>query len=126
VLAIYLAVTALVNGNGALRTGNPPAYIVANASGPACGMGSAMRLDDDLLSLLACPVSKQPLVYFPAGEAEHPSAFLFSPAAKLIFPIDVVTGLPVLLTDEAKEVSDAEVVRLTERGRAIGVPTGHR
>ena len=83
-----------------------------------------MRLDDDLLSLLACPVSKQPLVYFPAGEAEYPSAFLFSPTAKLIFPIDVVTGLPVLLTDEAQQVSDAEVVRLTERGRAVGVPTG--
>lgn len=83
-----------------------------------------MRLDDDLLSLLACPVSKQPLVYFPAGEAAHPTAFLFSPAAKLIFPIDVITGLPVLLTDEAKEVSEAEVVRLIERGRAVGVPTG--
>ena len=83
-----------------------------------------MRLDDDLLSLLACPVSKQPLVYFPAGETEHPTAFLFSPAAKLIFPIDVITGLPVLLTDEAKALSDADVVRLIERGRAVGVPTG--
>lgn len=83
-----------------------------------------MRLEDDLLSLLACPVSKQPLVYFPTGEAAHPRAFLFSPAAKLIFPIDVLTGLPVLLTDEATQVSDADVIRLTESGRAVGVPTG--
>lgn len=84
-----------------------------------------MRLDDDLLSLLACPVSKQPLVYFPTGDGEQTNAFLFSPVAKLVFSIDAATGLPVLLAEEAKALSDAEVAKLTERS-ALGIPTGPR
>lgn len=83
-----------------------------------------MRLDDDLLSLLACPVSKQPLVYFPTGDGEQTSPFLFSPAAKLIFHIDAATGFPVLLAEEANVLSDADVAKLTERGNSLGVPTG--
>jgi uncharacterized protein YbaR (Trm112 family) len=83
-----------------------------------------MRLDDDLLSLLACPVSKQPLIYFPTGDEARTAAFLFSPAEKLIFPIDVATGLPILLADEAVAVSDADSQRLVERGRSVGVATG--
>ena len=59
-------------------------------------------LAPDLLDLLVCPKSRQPLVYFPEGDG-----FLLCPASRLRYRIE--RGVPVLLIDEARELSQAEV-----------------
>ena len=73
-----------------------------------------MALAKDLLDVLVCPKSKQPLVYF-AHEA-----FLLCPASRLKYRID--DGVPVLLVDEAVEVSAAEVDRLLKQAKELGLP----
>ena len=73
-----------------------------------------MPLARELLDVLVCPKSKQPLVYF---EAE---GFLLCPASRLQYRID--DGVPVLLVDEATEVAQAEVDRLLERAKDLGLP----
>jgi uncharacterized protein YbaR (Trm112 family) len=70
-----------------------------------------MALPPALLDQLVCPKSKQPLVYF---EAED---FLLCPTSRLRYRID--NGVPVLLVDEATEVTQAEVDRLLKE---LGLP----
>ncbi len=65
-----------------------------------------MALPRALLDQLVCPKSKQPLVYF---EAED---FLLCPSSRLRYRIDA--GVPVLLVDEATELTGAEVDRLVK------------
>ena len=79
-------------------------------------------LADTLLSVLACPRSKQPLVYFPRGEdgADEAAGFLLCPASRLRYRID--GGVPVMLVEEAQELEGREVDRLVERARALGLP----
>jgi uncharacterized protein len=81
-----------------------------------------MPLSESLLAVLACPRSKQPLVYFPRGEADddEASAFLLCPASGLRYRIDA--GVPVLLTEEAQAVDAAEVARLVARAKELGLP----
>ena len=81
-----------------------------------------MRLQDDLLSVMVCPISKQPMIYFPDGDGSNTSPFLLSPAGKVRFAI--VSGIAVLLPEEAVALSDAETSRLTTLGRAAGIATG--
>jgi len=78
-------------------------------------------LSSDLLAIVVCPKSKQPLTYFPRGEddADPTKAFLLSPAARLRYRIEA--GVPVLLIDEAEAVSEPEVQRLLARARALGL-----
>jgi uncharacterized protein YbaR (Trm112 family) len=64
------------------------------------------------LADFVCPKSKQPLVYVEPGEEEP---FLLCPASRLRYRID--DGIPVLLVDEAVEVSEAEVKRLLDLAR---------
>jgi uncharacterized protein len=71
-----------------------------------------MPLAPDLLEVLVCPESKQPLVYFPDEE------FLFCPASRLKFRID--DGIPVMLLSEAVRLSDAEAQGLVAQAKQRG------
>jgi uncharacterized protein YbaR (Trm112 family) len=73
-----------------------------------------MALPADLLSILRCPESRQPLVYF---EAE---GFLLCPASKRKYRIE--DGIPVMLVDEAEKLGDAECERLVAEARRRGLP----
>ena len=78
-------------------------------------------LPDDLVAILVCPKSKQPLVYFPRGEDDRDEArgFLLCPASRLRYRIE--SGVPVLLVEEAVDVAPAEVDTLLARARALGL-----
>jgi uncharacterized protein YbaR (Trm112 family) len=62
-----------------------------------------------LLDVLVCPKSKQPLIYFDQQQ------FLLCPASRLRYRID--DGVPVMLVDEATELSADEVARLVASAR---------
>ena len=66
-----------------------------------------------LLEVLVCPKSKQPLIYF-ADEG-----FLLCPASRLRYRID--DGVPVLLVEEASELSPGEVDRLVSQAKVRGL-----
>ena len=61
-------------------------------------------MDKKLLDLLVCPVTKGPLIY------DREKAELISKSARLAYPIR--DGIPVMLEDEARELSEAEVANL--------------
>jgi len=69
-------------------------------------------MDKKLLDLLVCPLTKGPLVHDKAkGE-------LISLAARLAYPIR--DGIPVMLEDEARELTDEEVTRYSaQRGAPL-------
>lgn len=58
-----------------------------------------MAIDQTLLSILACPVDKGPLLLI---EDE----LLYNPRLRRAYPIE--NGIPVLLVDDARDVDDAE------------------
>lgn len=60
-------------------------------------------LDDRLIPLLACPADKEALLYFPGDD------LLYNPRLRRGYRVE--DGIPVLLADEAEEVS-----RRTARG----------
>lgn len=62
-------------------------------------------MDRKLLELLVCPVTKGPLVY------DRDKQELVSKSARLAYPIR--DGIPVMLEDEARELSDEEVAHLS-------------
>ena len=66
-----------------------------------------MSLDQRLLDVLACPEDKGPLWYFEDDE------ILYNPRLRRVFEID--NGIPVLLIDESKQVSDDEHQRLASK-----------
>jgi uncharacterized protein YbaR (Trm112 family) len=72
-----------------------------------------MPLAPELVEILVCPKSKQPLVYFAQEN------FLLCPAARLKYRID--QGVPVLLADEATEIGQAEVDALMKRAKDLGL-----
>jgi uncharacterized protein YbaR (Trm112 family) len=59
-------------------------------------------MDSRLLQILVCPVTKGPLVYNKATNE------LFSKSARLAYPIK--DGIPVMLEEEARKLTDEEVV----------------
>jgi uncharacterized protein YbaR (Trm112 family) len=73
-----------------------------------------MALDPLLLEVLACPEDKGPLLYFADEDA------LYNPRLHLRY--DVRDGIPVMLSDEATSVDDAEHDRLMAKAEAGGVP----
>jgi len=73
-------------------------------------------LAPELLAVLVCPKSKQPLIYF-ADEG-----FLLCPASRLRYRID--DGVPVLLVEEATELSSSEVDRLVRSAKERGLSGG--
>ena len=58
-------------------------------------------MDTLLLELLVCPVTKGPLTY------NHEAQELVSRSARLAYPVH--DGIPVLLENEARILSDAEL-----------------
>ena len=74
-----------------------------------------MSLDPLLLDVLACPVDKGPLLWF---EDED---ILYNPRLKKSYRVD--DGVPVMLVDEAVDVSDAEHERLTAKAEKGEVRT---
>jgi uncharacterized protein YbaR (Trm112 family) len=79
-------------------------------------------LPEAFVEIMVCPRSKQPLIYFPRGEgdASEVDAFLVCPASRLRYRIDEV-GVPVLMVDEATQVSSDELIRLVARARQLGL-----
>lgn len=61
-------------------------------------------IDSKLLEILVCPVTKGPLIY------DKENSQLISKSARLAYP--VVDGMPVLLEDEARELSVDEIDNL--------------
>ena len=59
-----------------------------------------MDVDPKLLEILVCPVTRGPLTYDRARQE------LVSKKAGLAYPIR--DGIPIMLPDEARELSDAE------------------
>jgi len=63
-----------------------------------------VSMDKRLLEILVCPVTKAPLV-FDADKQE-----LLCKASRLAYPVR--DGIPVMLEDEARPLSDDELARL--------------
>jgi uncharacterized protein len=61
-------------------------------------------VDKRLLDLLVCPVTKAPLIW----DAERQE--LISKAARLAYPVR--DGIPVMLEEEARPLSDEELDKL--------------
>ncbi len=59
-----------------------------------------MEIDPKLLEILVCPLTKGPLNY------DREKQELISKKAGLAYPIR--DGIPIMLADEARELSDAE------------------
>ena len=72
-----------------------------------------MPLDPLLLSILACPEDKGPLLYF----ADEDS--LYNP--RLHRRYRIVDGIPVMLVDEAEQVDEDEHLRLMSKAEAEGI-----
>lgn len=67
-------------------------------------------LDPTLLDLLACPQDKGPLLLVTDDAGAD---ILYNPRLRRAYPID--NGIPVLLIDDARDVSDAEHEKLIAR-----------
>jgi len=59
-----------------------------------------MDIDPKLLEILVCPLTKGPLIY------DREKQELISKKAGLAYPIR--GGIPIMLAEEARELSDAE------------------
>ena len=71
------------------------------------------QLDEKLLAILVCPADRGPLLYVSderLREKHSTSAVLYNPRLHRAYRID--DGIPVLLVDEAVDVSDDEHDRL--------------
>ena len=64
-------------------------------------------MDIKLLELLVCPVTKGPL------DLQRESQELWSRSARLAYPIR--SGIPILLENEARTLSDDELEKLKPR-----------
>ena len=62
---------------------------------------AAPELDKRLLEILVCPQTRGPLVY------DRERGELLSKKARLAYPVR--DGVPIMLTDEARSLSDEEV-----------------
>ena len=61
-------------------------------------------MDKRLLDILVCPVTKAPLVWDPDKQE------LLCKASRLAYPVR--DGIPVMLEDQARPLSDEEAARL--------------
>ncbi len=76
-----------------------------------------MPLDPLLIEVLACPVDKEPLLWFEDEDV------LYNPRLRRSYAVR--DGVPVLLVDESTVVGDAEHERLTAKAASGGaVETG--
>ena len=72
---------------------------------------SPVPLDDQLLLLLACPIDKEALLYFPDEQV------LYNPRLRRRYRVE--TGIPVLLADQAENTSAELHETLVVRGDAL-------
>ena len=79
-------------------------------------------LPADLVALLRCAKTHEPLIYFPRGEGDRDQAdaFLVCPGSRLRYRIDA--GVPVMLVEEAEELQPSVIAQLIARARALGLP----
>jgi len=70
-------------------------------------------LDQLLLTILACPEDKGPLLYFEDEDS------LYNPRLQRRYPIR--NGIPVMLLDEAETVDAAEHERLLAKAETDGI-----
>jgi len=70
-------------------------------------MDEASEIDPKLLEILVCPLTKAPLRYDRAAQE------LISDEAGLAYPIR--DGIPIMLVDEARPLSDEEKAAATRR-----------
>ena len=73
-----------------------------------------MSLDPALLSILACPQDKGPLYYVESDEV------LFNPRLRRTY--EVRDGIPVMLVEEATELDDDELQRLSSLVSDSAIP----
>jgi len=78
-------------------------------------------LPESFATVLVCPRTKQPLVYFPRGErdVDEADAFLLCPAARLRYRFE--DGVPALLPEEAEELSEQATAALLARAKQLGL-----
>ena len=81
-------------------------------------MTKAQNTNSALLSLLVCPVSLSGLIY-DKGQAE-----LVSLQTRLAFPIQ--DGVPIMMTETARKMSDEEVNRLRAAPVQLDKGTGKK
>jgi len=62
---------------------------------------SSVEVDKHLLEILVCPQTKGPLVY------DRERGELLSKKARLAYPVR--DGVPIMLVDEARDLSDEEM-----------------
>ena len=79
-------------------------------------------LPADLVALLRCAKTHEPLIYFPRGEGDRDeaTAFLVCPGSRLRYRID--EGVPVMLVEEAEQLAAPVVAELVARARSLGLP----
>lgn len=68
-----------------------------------------MSLDPQLLEILACPQDKGPLLYFADEE------LLYNPRLRRAY--EVRSDIPIMLVDEAREISDTDHERLMAKAK---------
>lgn len=71
-------------------------------------------IDETLLSILVCPADRGPLLLVEQADG----GVLYNPRLRRAYRIE--EGIPVLLVDEAVEVSDREHARLMARAAPAG------
>lgn len=69
-------------------------------------------MDPKLLELLVCPVTKGPLDY------DREKNELISRSARLAYPVR--DGIPVMLENEARAISEEELDKLPKRTGLVG------
>lgn len=70
-------------------------------------------MDAKLLELLVCPVTKGPLVY------QRETQELISRSARLAYPVR--DGIPIMLENEARPITDDELVNLPAPSPLVAV-----
>jgi uncharacterized protein YbaR (Trm112 family) len=73
---------------------------MAESAAPAVATAAVGEIDPRLLEVLVCPVTRAPLEY------DRAAGELISRAARLAYPIR--DGVPIMLPEEARELSDAD------------------
>ncbi|HYU15819.1 MAG TPA: Trm112 family protein [Candidatus Acidoferrum sp.] len=71
-----------------------------------------MELSPELLAILVCPESKEPLVHLPPG-TDGPGEYLYCPASRLKYRVD--DGIPVMLVEEAERLDESAAEALSRR-----------
>ena len=80
-----------------------------------------MAVAKQLLEVLVCVESRQPLLYFPGGEtgSDARGAFLYCPESRLKYRVH--DDIPIMLLDEAERLEPPAAEALLRRAQELGV-----